>query len=279
MHARPIAGVGIGLRREHYAELLACERQLDFLEITPENYVGHGGWPRQVLRSCAERWPIATHGVSMSPGGPDPLEPGAIASLRALMDEVGSHTYSDHLCYASIAGTAFYDLLPLPWCTAAAKHTAARVRELQDRLQRPLALENISYYAVMPGSVDDEGAFVREVIERAGCGLLLDVANVFVNASNFGRDPFELLHALPLEHAVQVHLAGSVLEDGRRIDNHGAPVHDTVWRMYEAVIARCGALPTLVEWDNAIPPLARVLDEADRARAIQGRITAAAEVA
>ncbi|MFO0635340.1 MAG: DUF692 domain-containing protein [Nannocystaceae bacterium] len=269
MHAREITGVGIGLRREHYGEILQCARALDFLEIVPENYLDRGGWPLQVLDGCAQRWPIAVHGVSMSIGGPDAYDPRHLGALRGLLERVGATRYTDHLCYATLGGVAFFDLLPLPWTSAAARHCAERILRLQDALGCAVAVENITDYARMPGATLDEGAFVHEVVERADCGLLLDVANVYVNACNHREDPFALLAALPLARAVQIHLAGSVVEDGRRIDNHGTAVPEPVWAMYRSVIERVGAVPTLIEWDNAIPTLDRVLDEADRARAIQ----------
>jgi hypothetical protein len=262
-------GVGIGLRREHYATIASCERRLDFLEIIPENFVGHGGNPLRVLEQCAAKWPIAVHGVSMSVGGIDPFDATYLAGLRDLLRRLDAALYTDHLCYAAIGGVSYFDLLPLPFSGAAARHAAARVRELQDRLERPIAIENITYYAAMPGSTGDEGDFVTEVIERADCGLLLDVNNVYVNARNHGRDPVTSLLALPLARARQIHLAGFCAEDGRLIDDHGAAVHDDVWQLYRIAVERIGPVPTLIEWDNAVPPLDRVLDEADRARAIQ----------
>lgn len=270
-----VYGVGIGLRREHYGEILGCTRALDFLEIVPENFVGRGGRPLAVLEACAQRWPIAAHGVSASLGGPDPFDAEYLEGLRALLDRCRVTAYTDHLCYAAIGGTSYYDLLPLPFSTAAATHAATRIRECQDRLQRPVAIENISYYAAMPGSTSDEGAFVREVVERADCGLLLDVNNVYVNAINADRDPFEMLWALPTERAVRIHLAGHVREGVRLIDNHGTAVDPTVWAMYRAVIERHGAIPTLLEWDTDVPSLDRVLDEADLARAIVTEVAAA----
>jgi uncharacterized protein len=263
-----VHGVGIGLRREHYAEILGCTRALDFLEIVPENFVARGGRPLAVLDACAQRWPIAAHGVSVSLGGPDPFDAEYLGGLRALLDRCRVTAYTDHLCYAAAGGTSYYDLLPLPFSAAAATHAAARIRECQDRLQRPVAVENISYYATMPGSTSDEGDFVREVVERADCGLLLDVNNVYVNAVNADRDPFEMLWALPTERAVRIHLAGHVREGVRLVDNHGTAVDPTVWAMYRAVIERHGAIPTLLEWDTDVPSLDRVLDEADLARAI-----------
>jgi uncharacterized protein len=273
MSSAAVTGVGIGLRREHYGEILDCARPLDFLEIVPENFVGRGGRPLALLRACAERWPIAAHGVSMSLGGPDAFDQEYVVGLGGLLDACGTGRYTDHLCYAAIDGVAYHDLLPLPFTSAAARHAAARISELRDRLGRPVAVENISYYAVMPGSEKDEADFVREVIERADCELLLDVNNVYVNAINHGCDPFEMLWSLPTERAVQIHLAGHIREGERLLDNHGEAVCDPVWAMYRAVIERHGAIPTLIEWDTHIPPLGRVLDEADAARAILDQYT------
>lgn len=268
-------GVGIGLRREHFASIEACERQVDWLEIIPENYVGHGGRARRNLERCRERWPVIAHGVSLSLGGPDPLPEPYVTGLRRLLDEVGAPFYTDHLCYATIDGVNFYDLLPLPFTEEAVRHTAGRIRELADRLERPVAVENITYYAVMPGGHMSEGQFVSAVVEEAGCGLLLDVNNVYVNARNHGEDPLAVLEALPLHRTMQIHIAGHVHEGGRLLDTHGRPLVEPVWWLYEQALARVGPVPTLLEWDTDIPALDRVLDEADRARSLWQRATAA----
>ncbi|KIG13444.1 hypothetical protein DB30_08071 [Enhygromyxa salina] len=264
----PVRGAGIGLRRRHFSEILEHERPLDFLEIIPENYVGKGGRYLHMLDACAERWPILAHGVSMSIGGPDPLDHEYLAALRQLLDRIGAPFYTDHLCFATLGGRTTFDLLPLPFNEEAVRHTAARVRELADALDRPIALENISYYAQMPTSDLDEGAFVSAVIQEADCMLLLDVNNVFVNARNHELNPSELLWQLPVDRACQIHLAGHKLEGPRLLDNHGAPVCEEVWALYREVIERCGPIPTLIEWDTQIPELAAVLDQADLARVI-----------
>lgn len=272
-------GVGIGLRREHFAAIEQCSRRIDWLEIIPENYVGHGGHVRRHLSWCRERWPVIAHGVSLSLGGPDPLDAGYVDGLRGLLDELQAPFYTDHLCYATIGGVNFYDLLPLPFTEEAVRHTAARIRELADRLERPVAVENISYYAVMPGAAMSEGQFVTAVVEEAGCGLLLDVNNVYVNARNHRQDPVASLEALPLHRTVQIHIAGHVEEGGRLIDTHGRPLVDPVWALYEHALAQVGPVPTLLEWDTDIPALDRVLDEADRARAIWERVAGPAPAA
>lgn len=271
-----IDGVGIGLRREQYAEVLATPPDVPWLEIIPENYVGRGGRDERALRACAERYPIVAHGVSVSLGGPDPLDHQWLSALRGVLDAVDAPWYSDHLCYAAIDGIAFHDLLPLPFTEEAVEHTAARIRMVADALDRPVAVENITYYAKMPGGYLDEPHFVRAVVERAECGLLLDLNNLYVNACNHGRDAFADLEAMPLSRVVQVHLAGfSVEADGRLLDDHGAPAHETVLALYARLIERIGSVPTLFEWDTAVPSLRTVVAEAARADAVRRTALAA----
>jgi uncharacterized protein (UPF0276 family) len=266
-------GVGIGLRRPLYDDVLATERQIDWLEIVPENFMDLGGRAKAVLEACAARWPILAHGVSLSVGGPDPFDRAYLGSLRALLDRLSIPVFSDHLCWATAAGVYFHDLLPLPRCEEAVRWCAGRAREAADRLSRPLWLENISYYAVMPGSTMPEEEFIAAVLAEADAGLLLDVNNVFVNASNHGCDPVAALDALPLERTRQIHVAGHVREGARLLDTHGARVTPEVWALLRRALARTGRVPILLEWDTDIPQLERVLDEADRARAILDEVT------
>ncbi len=262
------AGVGIGLRREHFGSILQTGRTIDWLEIVPENYVEAGGPRRRMLSQCLERWSMVGHGVSLSLGGRGPFDADYVAGLKRLLDDMGAEYYSDHLCYASIDGVSYHDLLPLPFTEEAVRHCATRIRELSDRLERPVAVENISFYAVMPGSTMTHGEFVSAVTEEADCGLLLDVNNVFVNAANHRGDPLTMLEQLPLHRTMQMHIAGHVEDQGRIIDNHGAPLVDGVWMLYRQALRHTGAVPVLLEWDTDIPPLDRVLDEADAARVI-----------
>ena len=259
-------GSGIGLRREHFDDIVDTDRTVDWLEIIPENFVARGGRNLKILEQCAERWPVICHGVSVSLGGPDPLNADYLSALRKLLRKLDAPYYTDHLCYASTGGVAMHDLLPLPFTDAAVRHTAGRIRELSDRLEIPVAVENITYYAVMPGSIMDEASFIRAVLEEADCYLLLDVNNIHVNAVNHGQDPRKTLDALPLERTVHIHVAGHSHEQGRIIDDHSAPVIDEVWQLYEAALSRLGPTSTLVEWDTRIPPLGQVLDQADHAR-------------
>lgn len=274
---RTPTGLGIGLRAGFAEPLLAGDRHVDFLEIVPENFIGRGGRDRRLLEACAERWPVLAHGVSVSVGGPDPLDTTYLAALKELLDTLGVPFYTDHLCFTSLGGLQTHELLPLPACDEAVLHVAARVRELRDRLDRPVALENITEYAVMPGSTLDRGTFLARVCEEADCGMLLDVANVACNAANHGTDPFADLDRLPLHRAVQMHVAGSEERHGRVLDTHGAPVSPLVVELARTALHRIGhAIPVLLERDLALPPVAEVLDEADLLReALFGREEAA----
>lgn len=275
MAARALQGVGIGLRRAHYDTILATGRRLDWLEIAPENYVGKGGRTDRVLGECLERWPMMAHGVSLSLGGPDPLDPELLAGIKVLADRLDLPYFTEHACLARAGGAQFHDLIPVPWNEEAVRHMAARIRQAADALERPVVIENVSTYCVMPGSTMTECEFVRAVCEEADCGLLLDVNNVYVNARNHGRDALAMLDELPLERTRYIHLAGFLDEGWVVIDTHGAPVAEAVWSLYRETLRRVGPVPTLIEWDLQIPPLDVVLDQADRAREIQGEAAAA----
>ncbi|MET0405926.1 MAG: DUF692 domain-containing protein [Cystobacter sp.] len=261
-------GVGIGLRREFYARLPETTRALDWVEIIPENFLTLGGRPQRTLDACQERWPVLPHGVALNVGGPDPLDADYLAGLRTLVERLDAPFFSDHLCYARLGGAHLYELLPLPFSPEAVEHVVPRVREVQERVGRPFLLENPSYYARMPGGTLAEADFLRHVVEEADCGLLLDVNNVYVNACNHGYDPRAFVDALPLERVGQLHLAGHEQRPDVLIDTHGEPVRDEVWSLYRYVLERTGPVPTLIEWDQDIPSLEAVLDEADRARRI-----------
>jgi uncharacterized protein len=261
-------GVGIGLRRVHYDEVQSTALRIDWLEIAPENFVDRGGRAARVLEACSARWTIVPHGVSLSLGGPDPLDLDFLRKTKAILDRIGAPYFTEHACLARAGGAQFHDLIPLPWTEEAARHMAARIRQTADVLERPVAVENISTYAVMPGSRLTESAFVRAVCEEADCGLLLDVNNVYVNAQNHGRPALELIAELPLERTRHIHMAGHRNDGWVLIDDHGSAVIDPVWDLYREVIRRAGPVPTLIEWDVRIPALEVVLAEADKARAI-----------
>jgi uncharacterized protein (UPF0276 family) len=267
-----LSGVGIGLRRAFHDAILETRRRIDWLEIVPENFAGKGGRARRVLDRCLERWPIVAHGVTLSVGGPDSMD-DYLAAMRPLVDRIRAPFFSDHLAYSTIAGEATFDLLPLPFSPEAVRHAAQRARSAAEALDRPLVLENITYYAEMPGREMSEAAFIRAVLEESDSGLLLDLNNLYLNATNHGDDPLDALARLPLERVRQIHLAGHRREDDVLLDTHDGPVCDPVWRLYHSALARIGPVPVLIEWDQRIPSLDRVLDEADRARAILDDVT------
>ncbi|QRK05070.1 DUF692 domain-containing protein [Archangium violaceum] len=265
-------GAGIGLRRDFYEQLPRTQRALDWVELVSENFLTLGGRAQRALDACAERWPVIPHGVGLDIGGPEPLNEDYLTRLAALVERVDAPFFSDHLCYARLGGVYLHDLLPLPFSEEAVEHVVSRVREVMARVERPFLLENITYYARMPGSTLSEAAFLRTVVEEADCGLLLDVNNVYVNACNHGYDPRAFLDALPLERVVQVHLAGHTELPDILIDSHGATVRNEVWALYRYLLERTGPVSTLIEWDQEIPSMEAVLDEADRARAVLGEL-------
>jgi uncharacterized protein (UPF0276 family) len=264
---REIHGVGIGLRLDYAEELLRSTRTIDFLEVVPENWVRFGGKRRRLLAAAAERWPAVPHSVSLSIGGPDPLDAPLLEAVAGLCRQLQAPFYSDHLCYSTVNGGQLHDLLPLPFTHEAAAHVVGRVAEVQARLEVPLVLENATFYAHMPGAEMDEAAFLCTVLEAADCGLLLDVNNVYVNSRNHGFDPVAFIDRLPLQRVRQLHLAGHTIEDEAIIDTHIGPIIEPVWELYRYTLARAGRMiPTLIEWDQEIPPVDQVIDEADRAR-------------
>ena len=261
-------GIGLGLRQAFVAELMTTGRRVDWLEITPENWMFQGGKRAYELAACAERWPIVPHSVSLSIGGIDPLDGAFLDGIERTLKQFDPPFWSDHLCYSSIAGRPLHDLLPLPFTNESIDNTARRVAEVKRRLGTPLLLENATYYSHMPGCTMDEAEFIARTLAAADCGLLLDVNNVYVNSINHRFDARAFLDRLPMERVAQIHVAGHTLIEGTIIDTHIGPVIDEVWSLYRHALARAGRMiPTLVEWDAEIPPLDKVLDEVDRARA------------
>ncbi|WP_342374931.1 DUF692 domain-containing protein [Myxococcus stipitatus] len=267
-HGLKSLGAGVGLRRSFYEELPRTERALDWVEIIPENFLSLGGRSHRALEACRERWPVLPHGVGLDIGGPDALDVDYVTGLAALVKHVDAPFFSDHLCYSRLDGVYLHDLLPLPFSEAVVEHVVPRVREVMARVGRPFLLENPSYYANMPGGTLSEADFLRHVVEEADCGLLLDVNNVYVNARNHGYDARAFVDALPLERVVQIHLAGHTTYPDVIIDTHGDRVCDDVWSLYRYVLERTGPVSTLIEWDQDIPSMAAVLDEADLARKV-----------
>jgi uncharacterized protein (UPF0276 family) len=263
-----IEGFGVGLRSRFVRELLGTTRAVDWLEITPENWMFYGGSKRHLLEAAAERWPIVPHGVSLDVGGLGALDAPYLSEMSRLVRSLDAPFWSDHLCYSSIDGRPLHDLLPLPFTHEAVENVGRRAREAADRVGRPLLLENATFYAHMPGGEMTERAFLLAALAAGGCDLLLDVNNIYVNSLNHGGDPYAFIDALPLDRVRYVHVAGHTRVDDVVIDTHIGPTPDPVWALYRHATRRAGrVLPTLVEWDQEIPALDVVLDEVDRARA------------
>jgi hypothetical protein len=272
----PFLGVGVGLRPTHYAEILrdprAAALDVDWFEATSENYMVPGGRPPRVLDLVRAHFPVALHGVSLNVGSVDSLDLAYLDRLDELAQRVEPAWLSDHLCWTGVQGHNLHDLLPLPNTEAALRHVVERVARIQDRLRRRIALENVSSYAVFRADEMPEWEFLAAVAERADCGILLDVNNVFVSAHNHGLDAEKYVDALPGERIVEIHLAGPSESGALLLDTHDSPVRDEVWRLYERAIRRFGPRSTLVEWDDRIPPFAELAAEAAHAREILERV-------
>jgi uncharacterized protein (UPF0276 family) len=242
--------------------------QADFLEIAPENWIGVGGRLGRRLRWFTERYPFVCHGLSLSLGGPSPLDEHFLARLKRFLDGHGVRFYTEHLSYCGDDGH-LYDLMPIPFTDDAVRYTASRIRRTQEILERRIAVENVSYYAA-PGQEMAEIDFVRAVLEEADCDLLLDVNNIYVNSINHGYDAAAFLKALPGERVVYFHVAGHYVEaEDLRVDTHGADVCDPVWALLRQAYDHFGVVPTLLERDFNIPPLLELLREVDYIRGLQ----------
>jgi hypothetical protein len=264
----PALGHGIGLRTEHYADVLATPPPVDWFEVISDNFMVPGGNPRRVLRAVRERWPVVLHGVSLSLGSVDPLDERYLDDLATLAAEVEPAFVSDHLCWGSHGGAYAHDLLPLPFTEEALAHVAARVLRVQDRLKRQILVENVSSYVAFTQSTMTEWQFLAALAARTDCGLLLDVNNVFVSAHNHGFDARAFIESIPVGRVGQFHLAGHSRLGELLLDTHDHPVRDEVWDLYRHAVARFGAVPTLVEWDDKVPSLARVVEESLRAKIV-----------
>ena len=260
---------GIGLRAEHYRAVLAERPAVGWFEVHSENYFGLGGAPHYYLERVRRDYPISFHGVGLSLGSVDPINHAHVARLKELIERYEPALVSEHLSWGSVDGVYLNDLLPLPYTEEALCHISARIAAVQDALGRELLIENPSTYLRYRHSTLPEWEFLREIAARTGCRLLLDVNNVYVSAVNHGFDPEQYLHALPVDRVVEIHLAGHTVKqfpEGRfLIDTHNAPVADAVWALYQTALAQFGPLPTLIEWDTDLPPLATLTAEARRA--------------
>lgn len=261
-------GFGLGLRKEHHRDYLAREQPVDFVEIISENFMACGGRPLATLDAVRERHPVAMHGVSMSLGSPEGLDRAYLAELKALARRVDPLWISDHLCWTRVGGLATHDLLPLPYTDEALEVCITNIRHAQDVLERPILVENPSSYVTFPESTMTEWGFLAALAQESGCYLLLDVNNVYVSSVNHGFDPRAFLAGVPADRVRQMHLAGhGAGPQGMLIDTHDAPVCPEVWALYREAGRRFGPCATMIERDDAIPPLTDLLAELDQARA------------
>lgn len=275
----PVAAAGIGLRAPHYAELHARRPPLGFLEVHAENFFGAGGQPRAWLERFRAHYEMSVHGVGLSLGSVDPLDEAHLARLDALVRRIEPLLVSEHLCWSSFGARHSNDLLPLPYSREALDHIVARIGQVQERLRRVLLVENISTYVEHPHAEMTEWEFVGEAARRSGCRILLDVNNVWVNATNHHFDPRRYIAAIDPAHVSEFHLAGFEATAAGLVDTHGARVSEDVWALYEHALACIGPRPTLVEWDTDIPPLEVLLAEASRADRLAAASRRAKQVA
>ncbi|WP_233861880.1 MNIO family bufferin maturase [Paraburkholderia adhaesiva] len=264
--ARAPAGVGVGLRHAHYDAFMAAPPAVDWVEVHSENYFGDGGYDLHVLETVRRDIPVSLHGVGLGLGSATPLDAGHLAALRRLVERIDPAVVSEHLCWGATPQGALHDLLPMPLNAVSLDHLCARVEQVQDVLQRPILIENVSVYVRFRGDTLGETAFLAELARRTGCGVLLDVNNLYVNQCNHGEDAFAAMAALPRDLVGEIHLAGHRVTQAAVIDDHGSRVAAAVWSLYESALQRFGATPTLIEWDTDVPPLDVLLDEAQLAR-------------
>jgi len=274
-----VSGFGLGLRSEHYAAFAEPQPGIDWLEVISENYLVPGGKPLHHLDRIRRDHPMVMHGVSMSIGSTDPLDLAYLRDLKALADRIEPAWISDHLCWTGVDHHNLHDLLPLPYTEAALRHVVERVQQVQELLGRRLLLENVSSYVSFAGDEMSEWEFIAELAQRADCELLLDVNNVYVSSVNHGFDARAFIDAMPRERVRQIHLAGHEDHGHYLVDTHDHPVCEAVWQLYGYTVQRLGAVPTMIERDDHIPPLAELLAELDQARAVQARALGLREAA
>jgi len=265
---RPSLGCGVGLRPKHYPAITSEWPKVDWFEAVTENYMDSGGRPVAILEKIRGHYPIGLHGVALSIGSMDPLNQNYLERLKTLVDRIQPEIVSDHLCWSGAGGEHLHDLLPLPFTEEAVQHIVSRVQVVQDLLKRPILLENVSAYVTFEYAEMTEWEFLTEVACRSGCGILLDLNNIYVNAHNHGFDASEYVESIPSEKVQQFHLAGHTDMGKFLFDTHSAPVIEPVWGLYRKALKRFGQVTTLLEWDENIPDWAGLEAECRRAREI-----------
>jgi uncharacterized protein (UPF0276 family) len=271
---------GVGLKAEHYRTVIETWPDIGFFEVHAENYMGAGGPPHRYLSAVRERYPLSLHGVGLSIGGDRRPDRAHLQRLEALIARYAPALFSEHLAWSSHDAGFLNDLLPLPYTTQTLQRVCEHIDEIQDTLGVRMLLENPSTYLAFAESTHEETGFIAEIVRRTGCGLLLDINNVFVSSVNRMQDPFAYIDAFPLAAVRQIHLAGHAREadeSGRPllIDTHDRPVDETVWKLYAHAIARAGPLPTLIEWDARVPGWPTLKAQAERAEAVMSALAQA----
>jgi uncharacterized protein len=277
-------GAGVGFKPEHFAAILDGPPNLAFIEVHAENYMGDGGRPHAQLAALCERFALSIHGVGLSIGGEDPLDRDHLTRLAKLIERYKPQRFSEHLAWSSHGGEYFNDLLPLPYTPQTLARVVKHVSQVQEKLGRQMLLENPSTYIRFEESTIDEVDFLGAIVAATGCGLLLDINNVFVSAQNHGTDPRSYLANFPFDAVGEIHLGGHDADtdetgDVLLIDAHGCPVADPVWALFDEVIAQHGPMPSLIEWDNDVPAWPILLNEISRVTYILDQSTSASRVA
>ena len=266
---KPFLGFGLGLRTEHYQEVLEQQpREIDWFEIISENYMIDGGKPLYFLDKIRQDYPMVMHGVSMSIGSTDPLNFDYLKQLKTLIDRVQPMWFSDHLCWTGVDHKNMHDLLPLPYTEQSVQHIADRISQVQDYIGQQMLIENLSSYITYTSDAMSEWEFLSAVAERADCNLLLDVNNIYVSSFNHQFDAMEYLQGIPADRVWQHHIAGHQNTGNLIIDTHDEPIIDPVWELYEKTAQLLGPVSTMIERDGNIPPLSEVIAELNRAREI-----------
>ncbi len=263
---KPFLGYGLGLRTDHYEDIINTRPNIDWFEILSENYMVDGGKPLYYLDSIRRDYPVVMHGVSLSIGSCDPLDHNYLRKLKQLASRVEPRWISDHLCWTGLNGKNLHDLMPLPYTVEAIDHVASRVRQVQDFLGVRILLENVSSYVTYAQSAISEWEFLNEIALRADCNILLDINNIYVSSRNHGFDPQDYLQGIPVDRVYQFHLAGHTHNGNIIIDTHDQPVPNPVWDLYQKSVQRFGRVSTMVERDDNIPPLKQLIAELDHAR-------------
>lgn len=264
----PFLGFGLGLRPDYYEEILLQKPSLDWLEIVTENYLIPGGKPLYYLDKIREHYPMVMHGVSLSLGSSDPLDIDYLHQLKNLVARVEPQWISDHLCWTGVNGINVHDLLPVPYTREVVCHIVSRIQQVQEFLQRPILIENVSSYLTYKQSEMVEWEFILEIVKQSGCYILLDVNNVYVSSVNHQFNPLDYVQAMPVERVAQIHLAGHSNHGDYIIDTHDAPVTQAVWDLYAATVQHLGYVSTMIERDDNMPPLTELLAEINQARCI-----------